>query len=193
MIALLSFLKLAGGWIAGIARALPIWAWIAFAAFVAAFVYGEVRDNGGHARGLREGLEKAAKIQKAWDEAVERGQREIAELDRQNAAREAQAKAEGIAIGESRVRDLQDQIAAQSRLVADLRSGAIRLRQHWQGCLSQAQAGDAAALPGGPVPAEQLRAESAARIVQYAADADSKVKRLQEFVQVQQKLCAPNP
>lgn len=133
--------------------------------------------------------EGRAEIQGQWDAAIERGRLEIARLDRENAAREATALAEAQSIGESRNRDLQDQLASEKRLVSDLRSGNIRLRQHWQGCVSQAAADGAAAVPGGSVPADQLRSESAGRIIAAADDADSKVKRLVEFVQVQHKLC----
>lgn len=133
--------------------------------------------------------EGRAEVQGKWDAAIERGRLEIAELDRQNAAHEATALAEAQNIGEGRVRDLQDELAARDRLIADQRAGTVKLRKLWQGCVSGPQAGDAAEVSGGPVSADELRAESAARIVHYAQDADSKVKRLQEFVQVQQKLC----
>jgi hypothetical protein len=127
-------------------------------------------------------------VRAEWQASIDRGRAEIAELDRQNAAREAEAKAEGIAIGESRARDQRDNLAAKDRLITDLRTGNQRLHDRWQACLSGPQAGDAAAPAGRPDGSDELRREIAGQISE-ADDADSKVKRLQEFVQVRQKLC----
>lgn len=138
----------------------------------------------------REGVETGrSEVQGRWDAAVDRGLLEIAEMNRKNAALEATALADARNIGEGRVRDLQDELAARDRLIADQRVGTVKLRKLWQGCVSRSQAGDAAEVSGGPVPADELRAAGAADLVRIGQDADSKVKRLQEFVQVQQKLC----
>lgn len=130
----------------------------------------------------------AARVQKGWDAAVARGKEEIARIDRENAAAEATAKAEGEAIGEKRRRDLQDSIAERDRTIAGLRAGTVRLQDRWASCVPQAQAGDAADLSSGPVRADELRREIAEQISE-ADDADSRHARLVEFVQVQQKLC----
>lgn len=124
-----------------------------------------------------------------FDLIVRKGKEELAKRDRLNAIAQATAFAKGQAIGESRVRDQQDIIADRDRLIADQRAGIVRLRQQWRGCVSQAEGGSSAGGAGGPQPADELRAAGAADIVRITADADSKVKRLQEFVQVQQKLC----
>lgn len=175
--------------VGGFFRAIPLWAWLAFAVLAAAFVYGERKEAQGMERGLAKGLKERDKVQANWDAAVTRGREEIARLDRENAAAEATAKAEGEAIGEERRRDLQDQLASRDRLIADQRNGIVRLRQQWRGCVSQAEGGGTAETAGGLKPADDLRQRDAADLVRIADDADSKVKRLQEFVQVQKKLC----
>lgn len=175
--------------IGGFFRAIPLWAWLAFAVLAAAFVYGEHKESQGMTRGLAKGLAERDKVQKAWDKAVERGKAAIAAKDAANAIEQAKAFERGQAIGERRVRDQQDIIADRDRLIADQRAGIVRLRQQWRGCVSQAEGGSSAGGAGGPQPADELRATGAADLVRIAADADSKVKRLQEFVQVQQELC----
>lgn len=174
--------------IGGFFRAIPLWAWLAFAVLAAAFVYGERKESQGMTRGLAKGLAERDKVQAAWNLAVARGKEEIARIDRENAAAEATAKAEGEAIGERRRRDLQDSIAERDRTIAGLRAGTVRLQDRWASCVSQAQAGDAADLSSGPVRADELRREIAEQISE-ADDADSRHARLVEFVQVQQKLC----
>lgn len=156
-----------------------LWAFLALGA--AFYAYGEWNDRSGH----REG---AAEVQGRWDASIARGKEEIARLDRENAASEAKARAEAIAIGESRRRDLQDAIAERDRTIAGLRSGAIKLQDRWASCVSQAQAGDAADLSGGPLRQDELWREIAEQISE-SDDADSRHARLVEFVQVLRKEC----
>ena len=77
-------------------------------------------------------------------------------------------------------RHLEEQRDAERKhdvVVAGLLSGAERLRDHWEGCVSTGPS-DAT---GGPVVDGRTedRAESAGRIVQYAAECDAQVKGLQ--------------
>lgn len=169
--------------IGGFFRAIPLWAWLAFAVLAAAFVYGEHKENQGMARGMAKGLKERDKVQASWDQAVARGKAAIAEKDRLNAIAQARAFERGQAIGERRVRDQQDVIASKDRLIAGLQSGNVRLHDRWKACLSGPQAGDAAAVSGGPVSADELRGEIAGQISE-ADDADSRIARLIEFQSV---------
>lgn len=188
-LAFLPLLKSAGGAISELLRSIPAKTWrtiLYFALVIAALLYG---NHTGKATGLAKGLKERDKVQANWDAAVDRGRKEIARLDRENAAAEAKAKTEAEAIGEKRNRDAIDQIANRDRLIADQRNGIIRLRQLWQGCVSGPKAGDATSLPGGSVSADELRAEGAADLVRIAEDADSRVARLIEFQDVLRKQC----
>lgn len=176
----MEWLTLAWKFLRGIPR--EVWVLLVFLAAVA-FAVGYYQNAKNEAFKAGE-----AARQVLWDEAVARGREEIARLDRENAAHEAKARAEAVAIGENRRRDLQDAIAERDRTVAGLRAGTVRLQDKWAACVSQAEAGNTSDPAGRPDGADELRREIAGQISE-ADDADSKVKRLQEFVQVQQKLC----
>lgn len=182
--------------IGGFFRAIPLWAWLAFAVLAAAFVYGERKESQGMARGLAKGLAERDKVQANWDAAVARGREEIARIDRENAAAEAKAQAEAEAIGEKRNRDLQDAIKDRDSTIARLRTGELRLRKQWVGCLSAAGARQAAAVPSGPVPAADLRSGDAIDLagavgqsIFIAQRDDSRIARLIEFQDVLRQQC----
>lgn len=68
----------------------------------------------------------------------------------------------------------------QATVVADLRSGNLRLREQWRGCVSAASAGQApGTAPSGQDAADELRAESAGRIVSTGRRADQLTAWLQ--------------
>lgn len=167
-------------WLAFIRRTWRVWALLAFALAVAGAV-AYVHRHGT----MTERRAQEAKIA----EMIRRGEKAIAEKDRLNAIAQATAFANGQAIGERRVRDQQDQIAARDRLIADQRAGTVKLRKLWQGCLSDAKARDDAAMPSGLVPEDELRAAAAADIVRVGQDADSRVARLIEFQDVLRQQC----
>lgn len=158
---------------------------------VAALLIQAGRERSAYKAGEKAGADK---VQKNWDKAIARGKEEIARLDRENAAAEAKALAEAIAIGESRSRDLQDAIAERDRTIAGLRAGQLRLRKQWAGCLSAAGARQDAESPAwvdgqaGSREGDALDlAGAVGQSIFIADDYDSRVTRLQEFVQVQQE------
>lgn len=104
-----------------------------------------------------------------------------------DARKAEQAKAAEIAaIAEQYEKDKADAQAAADRVIADLRSGAIRLRSHWQGCQATGRvSGDAAAAALADA-AEQLREASAARIIGIGREADAKERALQDAVRAYQ-------
>lgn len=157
VLALGAGLKSAAKAIGGFFRAIPLWAWLAFAVMLAAFVYGESKEARGMERGLAKGLSERDKVQAAWNASVARGREEIARLDRDNAAAEAKARAEAIAEGEKHALRLQTALDRKTRDADDLRAGNLKLRHQFQSCLSQAAAGQPAADPFWPDGAEGLR------------------------------------
>lgn len=71
--------------------------------------------------------------------------------------------------------------AVGNRVAADLRAGAVRLRNEWAGCETD-RLSDAAAAARERDAAEQRRIESAGRIVRAAAACDAQVSALQAIV-----------
>lgn len=187
-------LKSAAKAIGGFLRAIPLWAWLAFAVLSAAFVYGETKEARGMERGLAKGLAERDKVQAAWDQAVTRGKEEIARADRENAAAAAKHKADVLAEGEKRALRIQSALDAERHLSADLRSGNVQLRQQFQGCLSQSAAGQSPGGRSGPDDAEGLRPgdplDLAGAVAQSALVADTAtadVTALQAVVRSQQE------
>lgn len=91
----------------------------------------------------------------------------------------AQAQAE---IADAYERGKRDAEEAGRRVADDLRSGALRLRRQWQGCVSDSAASRAEL---DAIAAD--RAESAGRIVRAAREADDQIKRLQDFILSERK------
>jgi hypothetical protein len=83
-------------------------------------------------------------------------------------------------------RGLTDASAKGERVAADLRAGALQLRQRWQGC-------EARHLPGPAAPASVAdadaddRAASAGRIVRAAAECDAQVEGLQALIRADRR------
>ncbi len=77
-------------------------------------------------------------------------------------------------------REKDDAKVQQDSVVAAARTGELRFRQLWQGCVSTASlSGAVAAAAGGADGQAGLRAEAAGRIVRVGADADNHVSWLQ--------------
>lgn len=88
------------------------------------------------------------------------------------------------AIAEQTERDKINVQAKHDAVVAGLRSGQLRLRDHWQGCPSVP---GAATGPGVSDEGARLRSESAARIVAAAAEADAQVRAAQAVILADRK------
>ena len=105
-----------------------------------------------------------------------------AEADLQAKYRKAeQARTEAVAEAASQYsKGVSDAQAKSAAVVADLRAGNVRLRQHWQGAIATCDLSrDSAAALAAEREAE-LREQGAADLVRLAAEADAQVKALQE-------------
>lgn len=91
----------------------------------------------------------------------------VAEADAQRRAREAeQSKARVIAeIDRGHQEDLANVQKSADRVIADLRAGNVKLRQHWQGCQATSRVSGAATAAGQPDGQDGLRHESMRRIL----------------------------
>ena len=81
----------------------------------------------------------------------------------------------------------QDKVNAQAKhdaVVAGLRSGQLRLRQHWQGCPSVPSTAAGASESDD---AEQRRSQGAGDLVRLAAEWDAKERALQAVTQADRK------
>ncbi len=86
------------------------------------------------------------------------------------------------AVAKQHQEDLRNAQATYDRTVADVRSGALILQNRWS--CPAANVPRVAAGAGEPDGAADDRAESAARIIQAAAECDAQVRGLQKVTQV---------
>lgn len=105
-----------------------------------------------------------------------------AERDASERARRAEQAMVGAmaAIDESYERGKADASAKSEAVVAELRAGNLRLRQHWQGAVATCDLSHSAAAARYADELAQLREEASGRIVRIGAEADAQVKALQE-------------
>ncbi|PJK07996.1 endopeptidase [Lysobacteraceae bacterium NML95-0200] len=76
----------------------------------------------------------------------------------------------------------QDAEQRAEKLAADLRTGAVRLRERWQGCPASPSVPAVASSSGQPDAGAEDRSESAARIIGAAAECDAQVRGLQAVI-----------
>lgn len=86
------------------------------------------------------------------------------------------------AIGEAYEKGKADAESKGADVVAGLRAGTVRLRQHWQGCEATSRAAAAASSARESDAVAQVRAEAAGRIVRVGAEADAQVRGLQDVI-----------
>ena len=79
------------------------------------------------------------------------------------------------------------------RVVADLRTGNLVLRNHWTACQASLDVPTTPAGPSEPDAGAADRAESAGRIVQAAAQCDAQVRGLQELLLLERKQNVQQP
>lgn len=156
----------------------PYLAVIKLAAFIAvviaAFLYGRANGKEAGARVVR-----ATELAQAKEQAKAADDLRIsvqAQADRYRTQAESQA-----AVATQYQEALNDANRKHDRTVADLRSGAVKLRGLWQGC-EVSRTGQVAPGRREPDAGTDDRAESAARIVRAAAICDAQVKGLQAIV-----------
>jgi len=100
------------------------------------------------------------------------------------AARETEKRHQKVVaeITDTYAKEMADAKLESDVLVADLESGARRLRAHWQGCVATTElsraAGAAAVADGGA----ELRAADSGRLARTGAEADAKVRALQAYI-----------
>lgn len=127
------------------------------------------------------GAAALAKAQSGWaDERT--GLATEAATAESNARLADQVKAKAISdIAAKHEQDKANAQKDQDHVVADLRSGVVRLRDRWATCRATSEVLVAASGPR-PDAASQDQAESAGRIVRAAQDADDTIRALQAVV-----------
>lgn len=131
--------------------------------------------------------------QRGYDVAADEGATALrsllaqVEADRQASEREARAK-------EAEQRAALDDVAAQyeqekadaqaaaDSTIADLRSGTVRLRQHWQGCVATAALSRAAASAAVADDGAELREQGAGDLVSVGEACDAQIRGLQSAI-----------
>lgn len=158
--------------IAAVAIVLAVWGALAY--------WGHTKYDAGVAWQKAEDkkvFDELARLTAATEQAVAQRESQIqGMLDSSNKARE-----EGIA----------NAVQEQQRIVADVRSGALRLRREWAGCPSAdrvAENGPAESSPDGDA---ELRATGAAAIIRAFDDADIQVRGLQDYARACQAALIP--
>lgn len=111
-----------------------------------------------------------------------------AELDATEAAREAEQKlAEALAgASDAYEKGKRDAQAESERVVDELRTGALRMRDRWLGC-EAVRVSVPAAAAGEPDAGARDREESASRIVRAAAEADAQIRGLQQLLRLERE------
>lgn len=134
----------------------------------------------GHAAGEWQGDRRAAKSELALSNAERDAAYQVAEAEAKARKVEQERAAAVAEAADAYEKGRADAQAKADRVVADLRAGTVRLRQHWQAAVATCDVSrDSAAALAAEREAE-LRAESAARIVRIGAEADAKVRALQD-------------
>lgn len=130
--------------------------------------------------GAASGDRRAAKAELALSHMERDAAYQLAEEQAKARALE-RAKAAAVAkVAEEYEREKADAQAKSEAVVAGLRAGTVRLRQHWQAAVATCDVSRDSATARHADEIAQLRAESAARIIRVGAEADAQVKALQE-------------
>lgn len=173
MIQFLPLLSVAGSAAGKVLRAIPPWAWVAFAALAGAYLYGEARAD------QREAEVRAEYELTAAKEADQVAQF-LAEETERNRNREHALNEQLHQAAIDHAQDRQDAEARAAATVAGLRAGTVQLRQHWQACLGKLPgAGPVAEAPAGNDDAADLRAADIGHLQRIGGSCDADVKRWQ--------------
>ena len=172
MTAVLIFLKAYWKYIAVIAAVLAVWGALAY--------WGHTKYEDGVAWQKAEDkkvFDELARLTAATEQAVAQRESQIQGLlDSSNKARE-----EGIAHA----------VQEQQRIVADVRSGALRMRQQWSGCPSANSVPNNGGAKSGADEGAELRAKDAGDLVRVSDDAEVDVRGLQAYARACQAALAP--
>lgn len=129
--------------------------------------------------------ERAATQQREQARALAAAKRELALTA---AARDAERRhaAALLQLDARHAKELADATTARDRTIADLRSGALRLRREWT-CPTDGAAATAAD-PGGAVDAAELRRQGAADLVRLLDEADADIRYWQDVARADRAL-----
>jgi len=155
-------------------RAVPWQGWALAAAVSACWWYGEARADQREA-------EVRAEYELQITEQGEQAAQFLAEQEAEHRKRERALSAELLHNEATHAQALLDAEARADRTVADLRSGNVKLRQHWQRCLGQVPGpGQNAGTAGEPVTGADLRAADIGRVQRVGGTCDAEVIQWQK-------------
>jgi hypothetical protein len=156
-------------------KGLPWQLWAGLGIMALGLFWGHLRFNAGQTEGLAE----RDKVQAKYDAHLRADTDALDEAKREARAAESAQKQAMADAKATYAKDKQHALDAKDLVIADLRSGARRLQDKWRGCESGPKtAGGGQGSDG----LADLRAESAGRIVRYAAEADAQVTYLQGLI-----------
>jgi hypothetical protein len=175
-------LKAGLGVVWGFLKSLPWQVWAAAGALVIGLWWGEHR----HAEGK-------AEVQAEWniEKAVMREAYEAARRQGIEAKKKRQARGRWILT--ELAKEKADALASRDRVIADLRTGALRLRNHWT-CPAGVPAAGTPTAAGRSDAAADLRAAGAGDLVRLGADADRLLRACQRVIEADRaQLRSPTP
>lgn len=97
------------------------------------------------------------------------------------------------AVGAAYEKGKRDAETTAKRVVADLRTGNLLLRDRWTACKTSAGLPETPTSSSEPDAGTSDRADSAGRIIQAAASCDAQVKGLQEILRLEREQDAQTP
>lgn len=97
------------------------------------------------------------------------------------------------AVGAAYEKGKRDAETSAKRVVADLRTGNLLLRDRWTACKTSAGLPETPTSSSEPDAGTSDRADSAGRIIQAAASCDAQVKGLQEILRLEREQDAQTP
>lgn len=172
MTAVLIFLKAYWKYIAAIAAVLAVWGALAY--------WGHTKYDAGVAW-------QKAEDKKVFDELV----RLTAATEQAVAQRESQIQGLLDSSNKSREEGIAHAVQEQQRIVADVRSGALRLRQQWAGCAATNPVPNNGSPESRTDEGAQLRAKDAGDLVRVSDDSDVTVRGLQDYARACQAAMSP--
>lgn len=129
--------------------------------------------HAGYESGLAVGKADVDALQSQMRQAQAEAEASARDIEHQHAAQLSR-------LAEQYEQERQDAQATADRTIADLRDGAIRLRNEWQGCTAAGSVPAAAGSAGSADDGAALRAAGAADLVRAAAECDAQVRGLQD-------------
>lgn len=121
----------------------------------------------------------ALRVAKATHQAEkDKAAREFTEAARKVEQEQARKYAE---VEARHQRELSDARKTAERVAADLRSGALRLRDEWSGCETDRRVSEAAASAARDAERARLRVEGASALIAIGRECDARIRGLQRL------------